>query len=388
MRLKAYTPHCIMSETIFATGQRVTKNNPLPRHLQVQNILRDLVTSGRLRPGDKIPAELNIADALGVSKMTINKAILALTAEGLFLREVGRGTFVALPTPKMGNGYTRIVLSFPEEATDVLQSDYYGSLCRGVAEFMEKAGPDVRCDLALVPLASRDYIAEEERDPADGRLIIAPRAESVASVEELWRQGKSVIVVGASWPGIKVCSLDADNAGGASAAIQHLVGLGHKRIALLYAEPDTSNTQDRVAGYRRALIQAHLAQDPALEIAAVHSWHIGDDARRRLTGLMREANPVTAVFAAGHYLALEAKNVIREANLRVPEDVSVVGFDDPLSAQLVYPPLTTVRQPLIEMGRRAAERVLNLIYGREERTLIREVLPTTLMVRRSSGPPP
>ena len=372
---------------MFDSIQRVSKNNPLPRHLQAQTILREMVTSGKLKPGDKIPAELHIAERLGVSKMTVNKAILALTGEGLFIRAVGRGTFVAPPVTKKENGYTRIVLSFPEEATDVLQSDYYGSLCRGVAEFLEKAGPDVRCDLALVSLAARDYVAEEERDPADGRLIIAPRAESIASVEELWRQGKSVIVVGASWPGVQVSSIDSDNFGGASAAIDHLTGLGHQRIALIYAEAETSNTQDRISGYRRALEQAGLPLDSDTEIPALYSWQIGAAARRKLTALFRNAaKPVTAVFAAGHYLALETKNVIREAGLRIPEDVSVVGFDDPLSAQLVYPPLTTVRQPLVEMGRRAAERVLNFIQGREERTLLREVLPTTLMVRRSSGP--
>lgn len=373
---------------MFFENQRVSTANPLPRHLQVQNILREMVTSGRLKPGDKIPAELPIADALGVSKMTVNKAILALTSDGLFIREVGRGTFVAFPDTKPAGGHTRIVLSFPEEATDVLQSDYYGSLCRGVAEFLEKAGADVRCELALVPLAARDYVAEEERDPADGRLIIAPRIESLPSIKELWRRGKAIVVVGASWPEIHVCTIDSDNVGGAQSAVQHLHGLGHRRIALLYAESDTANTQDRIRGYRRALEQLGLPFDSALEIAAAHSWHIGAPARHRLNALFRAKPPVTAVFAAGHYLALEAKNVIREANLRIPEDVSVIGFDDPLSAQLVYPPLTTVRQPLVEMGRRAAERVLNLALGKEERTLLREVLPTTLMIRRTAAPPP
>jgi DNA-binding LacI/PurR family transcriptional regulator len=81
-------------------------------------------------------------------------------------------------------------------------------------------------------------------------------------------------------------------------------------------------------------------------------------------------------------------NIIREAGLRVPEDVSVIGYDDPISAQLVYPPLTTIRQPLFDMGRRAAERLLRYVSGEESRTVIREVLPAQLIARRSTGPAP
>jgi DNA-binding LacI/PurR family transcriptional regulator len=122
-----------------------------------------------------------------------------------------------------------------------------------------------------------------------------------------------------------------------------------------------------------------------LEVHAEQVWRAGDESKKRLASLLSGPNPVTAIFAAGHYLALEAKNVVREAGLRVPEDVSVVGYDDPISAQLVYPPLTTIRQPLFEMGRRAGERLLRLVRGEEQRAVIREVLPAQLMVRRSTG---
>src|SRR5579871_3437857 len=80
---------------MLPTTLRIDKNHPLPRHFQVRQILQERVTSGFWKAGEKIPAETDIAEALGVSKMTVNKAILALTAEGLFYREVGRGTFVA-----------------------------------------------------------------------------------------------------------------------------------------------------------------------------------------------------------------------------------------------------------------------------------------------------
>ena len=371
---------------LFDATQKIDRDDSLPRHTQVKQILRDLVTSGRLKPGDKIPAELQIAESLGVSKMTANKALLSLVADGFLVREVGRGTFVApaggsepviTPAP-------RVTLSFVEGARNVLDSDYYGTLYRGIVDGLQGVGG--RVDIALSPVAMGDYQAEETAAPADGRLIIAPRAESVASIEALWADGKSLVVVGASWPTMGIPSVDSDNIGGAVEAVRHLISLGHERIGLVYAEPETANTQDRVAGYRRALETAGLPASGEWEIRAHQAWQLGSAARREIVSLTCARQPVTAFFAAGYYLALETMNTVRESGLRVPEDVSVAGYDDPLSAHLVYPALTTVRQPLYDMGRRAGERLIRLIRGDEARAPIREVLPAQLVVRKSTAP--
>jgi len=370
----------------------IDKNDPLPRHAQVQRILRDLVTSGALKPGDKIPAELQIADKLGVSKMTVNKALLALTADGFFVREVGRGTFVSPlndarvvgASDKDLGRYPRIALSFVEGARNILESDYYGGIYRGVADVLQARG--LVAELTLAP-APHDFLSEDETAPAEGRLIVAPRAHSVASIETLWKQGKPLLVVGASWPGMIVPSVDSDNVGGAIEAVRHLALYGHERIALLYAESETANTRDRIAGYRQALAQSGLPHDPTLEIAAELVYRAGDEATEKLTRALTGPRPVTAVFAAGYLLALDTMNIVREAGLLVPDDVSLVGYDDPLSAQLVHPALTTIRQPLYEMGRHATEALLRLVDGGGDvRETVRELLPAQLVVRRSSGP--
>ncbi len=390
---------------MFETIAKIDKFDPIPRHTQVQRVLHEMVRSGKLQPGDKIPAELHIADALGVSKMTVNKALLALTASGLFIREVGRGTFVApdaveavesADRPRSAAKAPRItlprkprlVLSFVEGARDVLDSDYYSRLYQGIAAALPVSLGTDGVNLVLSPLAAKDYLAEEIREPSEGRILIAPRAESIPSIEALWQKGASLLVLGASWPTMGVPSIDSDNIGGATEAMRHLIERGHQRIAFLFAEPNTTNIQDRLAGYRCALSAARLPQPVEYEISASAAWRVGDAAKAHLTGLLTQPSPVTAILAAGHYLALEAMNTVREAGLRIPEDVSVIGFDDPLSAQLVYPALTTVRQPLYEMGFRAGERVLNLMRGEESRTPIREVLPAQIMIRRSTAQAP
>jgi len=379
--------------SMFDGTTRIDKNDPLPRHVQVQRILREMVTTGQLKAGDKIPAELQLAEALGVSKMTVNKALLALTADGLFVREVGRGTFVAESDERIVPGgdfvfvpgdRLRIALSFVEGARNILDSDYYGTIYRGVVDALGALG--LEADLTLTPTAHDDYRTEDRFSPASGRLIIAPRAAGIPSIEALWAEGKSLIVVGASWPSMGVPSVDSDNIGGSVEAMRHLLDLGHRRIALVYAEEETANTQDRIVGYRRALSLAGVPTRPEFEVCAEAAWRLGEAAAVRLSDLMCGREPITAIFSAGHFLALEAMNVARTAGRRVPEEMSVVGYDDPLSAQLVYPPLSSVRQPLYEMGRRAAERLVRLMRGEEGRTPVREVLPAQLIARRSSVP--
>lgn len=377
-------------------------DDSMPRYKRVQMIVRGLMDEGRLRPGDKIAAEVQVADALGVSKMTVNKALNALAADGQLVREVGRGTFVASPSKEpsaiadvTANKRLDIALSFVEGARNVLDSDYYGALYRGITDALHGV-PGVHLHISAMRVS--DYIAEQGGPRVDGRIVIAPRRDSVASLRALWETKHPLVVVGASWPGMAMPCVDSDNAQGARAALNHLIGLGHKSIALLYAEPEAANAQDRMKGYEDALAEAGLPVRAACRVEAEAVWKAGTRARARLVELMRGSDcndtsgrndPVTAIFAAGYYLALEAMNTVRAAGLRVPEDVSVVGFDDPLSAGLMYPPLTTVRQPLHAMGKRAGELIVALLEGTYNTAVPAvEMRSTHLIVRNSTAAPP
>ena len=372
---------------------RVDKTTATPRHAQVREILRGLVTGGTFAPGDKIPAELQLAEQLGVSKMTVNKAVLALTADGLLVREIGRGTFVALlntPQPKsseIADAPRKIALSFVAGARDVLGSAYYGGIYRGVAAYLEDAGESV--EMAFSPADLADHRADADRNYADGRLIFAPRAEAIPGIEAMWQSGQyPLVVVGASWHTLNAPTVDSDNTGGAFAAVRYLLEQGHTRIVLLLAEAETANTQDRVAGYRRALSAAGIAARADYEIHAESACKVGA-ATDKLVSLLRDpAEPVTAIFAAGHYLALEAFNAARIADKRIPRDVSVLGYDDTTAADLIHPRLTVMRQPLREMGVRAAQRLLEQINNTANGVGVarRELLPAELVVRESVAP--
>lgn len=194
-----------------------------------------------------------------------------------------------------------------------------------------------------------------------------------------------VVMDPAGDPGTDVPSVGATNWQGGLAATRHLVELGHTRIASISGPSRMMCSRARVDGYRAALETAGLPVDPAL--LKVGDFHHETGYRAGLE-LLRSPNPPTAVFAGNDLQALGLYEAARELGLRVPEDLSIVGFDDLPIARLVGPPLTTVRQPLMEMAETAAKLVLNL--GREDGTsgATRVELATSLVVRNSTAAPP
>jgi LacI family transcriptional regulator len=169
-----------------------------------------------------------------------------------------------------------------------------------------------------------------------------------------------------------------DSAAGAYAATAHLVARGHRRIAHLQGDPLYDSARERRRGYERALREAGLPIDP--ELIRGDSWDpaSADAAVRALCAL---DDPPTAIFAANDNLAFRTLGILHVAGLRVPEDVALVGFDDiPLAAEMV-PPLSTMRIPLVEIGRRASRRVLQMIDSNTPSSAQTDVIVPELVER-------
>ncbi len=193
-----------------------------------------------------------------------------------------------------------------------------------------------------------------------------------------------VVMDPAGDPGADVPSIGATNWQGGLAATRHLVDLGHRRIGAITGPSRMMCSRARVDGYRAALETAGLPVDP--DLIRPGDFHHETGYRQGLELLRRPDRP-TAVFAGNDLQALGLYEAARELGLRIPEDLSVVGFDDLPIARWVGPPLTTVRQPLTEMAEAAAKLVLDL--AREEGTpaATRVELATSLVVRSSTGAP-
>ena len=218
----------------------------------------------------------------------------------------------------------------------------------------------------------------------DGALIVLPE-ESSEELERLLDAGYNFVVVD---PRLRlngrIPSVSAAHTSGADQAMRHLLELGHRRIAAITGPSGWVATEDRLRGYHAALAAAGLLPDPALEVESDFEIAGGAKAAEELLDL---ADPPTAVFAFNDNLAIGAIQAARSRGLRVPEDLSVVGFDDSEHATIVSPALTTVRQPLAELGRTAVSLLTRLLERQRFETLHIE-LGTRLVVRKSTGPAP
>jgi LacI family transcriptional regulator len=209
----------------------------------------------------------------------------------------------------------------------------------------------------------------------DGAVIVAPTASVTDATIPVVAVDPHTGKTGPS-------TVEADNVGGARAATQHLIELGHRRIAHIRGRTDLVSAQLREQGYREALVAAGIPFDP--ELVRVGGYRAAEttDAAREL--LSRSDRP-TAVFAANDLSAIRVLEIARELGLRVPEDLSVVGFDNVPEAANAVPALTTVAQPLHQMGAEAVRLLLGLLAGGTTEDHL--LLPASLVVRASTSPP-
>ena len=225
---------------------------------------------------------------------------------------------------------------------------------------------------------------------ADGTILVAPTVVDVESPHP-------VVAVDPNVGGMNIPTIAAQNFDGARDAVDHLVQLGHRRIGFVAGRPDLESARRREAGYRIALERAGITVDPSLIEVGEFQEETAALAARTL--LDRPDRP-TAIFAANDLSAIAVIGVARELGLRVPEDLSVVGFDNIPESALCDPPITTVDQSIQELGRLAVRSLLAMVQvddavadgavpvpGRTTAPTHFE-LPTRLVVRRSSGPAP
>jgi LacI family transcriptional regulator len=221
------------------------------------------------------------------------------------------------------------------------------------------------------------------RGMTDGAILLLPE-ESTDELLTLHETYPFVVVDPREPPPDGIPSVSAMHAAGAKAATEHLLALGHRRIGAIGGVPGWYANEERMIGFRAALAADGLLPDPALIVYS--DWRIprGEEAAEEL---LSRPDPPTAIFGFNDNVAIGALHAAQRRGLRVPEDLSIVGFDDTFQATIVTPRLTTVRQPLAELGRMGVSLLLRLIEG-QRLDALRIELATSLVVRESTGPAP
>jgi LacI family transcriptional regulator, galactose operon repressor len=276
----------------------------------------------------------------------------------------------------------------------------------GVAAVTERTGFDI---ILYTATNDRDYGPLIDRiltSSLSAGLLVMTHDQPLEPLVQLAEDGMPVVLVNTIGAEVPLPSVTADNYEGALLAMDHLLQLGHERIACVQGLMAYKCCQDRYRGYLDALRAAGLQPDPELTKPGDFAPDQIRARSRELFALPPDQRP-TAVFAHSDVTAYGVLAAAADAGLRVPEDVSVIGFDDIESAAQIRPPLTTIQQPFVEMGKRAAQLLLNRIGATDDTGTddgsqagggdgaeqvpagpVRISMPTSLIVRSSTGPAP
>lgn len=278
-----------------------------------------------------------------------------------------------------------IALVVPEPETRFFAEPYFSDILRGVGAAIS----DTEMQLLLIFAGSdreRERLAQYlAAHRVDGVLLVSVHADD--PLPDLLAQLEiPAVISGPRSAAETLTSVDADNYGGGRQAVEHLLSRGRRKVAHITGRLDVYGAQRRVDGYREALEAAGHEVDEALIEPGDFTEEGG---RRAMTRLLARRPDLDAVFAGSDVTAAGARQVLREQGRRIPEDVALVGYDDSAIARHMDPPLTSVRQPIVEMGRAMIDLLLEEVADRRptaSRVLERRrlVLPTELMTRTSS----
>ncbi|MGY3201857.1 LacI family DNA-binding transcriptional regulator [Streptomyces sp. TE5632] len=278
-----------------------------------------------------------------------------------------------------------IALVVPEPETRFFAEPYFSDMLRGVGAALS----DTEMQLLLIFAGSdrerqrlADYLAAHR---VDGVLLVSVHADDPLP-DMLARLEIPAVISGPRSAAETLTSVDSDNYGGARQAVEHLLGRGRRRIAHITGRLDVYGAQRRIDGYRDALRDAGHEVDDLLIEAGDFSEEGG---RHAMAALLERRPDLDAVFAASDVTAAGARHALREAGRRIPDDVALVGYDDSAIARHMDPPLTSVRQPIEEMGHQMIDLLLAEVADRRppaSRGLERRqvVLATELVERASS----
>jgi LacI family transcriptional regulator len=263
----------------------------------------------------------------------------------------------------------------------VVFDEYFARILHGVAD----AAYEHRLRLMLWPTrhehAREVALLDELREATDGGILVLPEHTSEELVAAL-SGGYPLVVVDPLAPlDARIPSVSAAHASGAEQAMGHLLELGHRRIAAITGPPGWVATEERRRAYRGALAAAGVTLDTALELEADFDFEPGTQAAAVLLDL---DPPPTAIFAFSDMIAVGAIRAARARGIAIPDELSIVGFDDSAYATVVDPALTTVRQPLNEMGVTAIDLLLRLMRQEAVDTLHLEPF-TRLIVRETTA---
>jgi GntR family transcriptional regulator, arabinose operon transcriptional repressor len=363
----------------------IDKNNPIPLYYQIKDDIFNDIESGKYAPGERLPAERLLTEKYGVTRMTVRRAIKFLIELGFLEARHGSGTYVsARKLSKMENGNKIIGVLVPD-----IQRGVMIDLIRGIEDEAMAAGYNTI-------LCNTDNLWEKAHVYAGQLLANGVKGVIYFPVQDIENGGRKedrnlelisrftdkripIVLVDHECKKITTDLVVSDNFGGGYEMTQHLVKMGHRRIAVVYDFEETS-TRDRISGHHKALRDDGIDPDPRL-IQKIKEYGFTESFSELIKRITRELK-VTAIFAMNDLLAADVYYHADRLGIRIPEDVSVAGYDDLPFSERLKTPLTTIHQPLYQMGREGFNLFMERLQKPKDQYR-KVVLPNRLIIRKS-----
>lgn len=331
------------------------------------------------------PTIYDVAREAGVSIATVSKI---LNGKGKISPSTRRRVLEAIE--RLGYQPNLLASALTGKRTQTLAllvPDVANPFFAEVARSVEDRGRALGFTVILCSTDNQDdrlarYLAVLKQKRVDG-LIIGTGVEDLRLLAELKEEGLPFTLIARDLRSLPVTSVRVDDFVGGYLAAQHLVELGHRKMAVLTESLKVMSSRERVRGFRQALEEAGV---PFPEEAVYTCAARVDDGRRKALAVLAAADPPTAIFAGNDLIAIGVLQAAKETGMAVPDDLSVVGFDNTVLATICDPPLTTVAQPIEEMGKQVVDWLVRELNG-EADVKQRVILRPELIVRASTAPP-
>lgn len=379
-------------------------NERQPLYVQIKDYFKERISTGKLSEDDKIPSEKELMEQFDVSRITVANALAQLAKEGWIYRIPGRGSFVsqgiqALLNPQKGQ---EVIAPYPMSVSSntsrrkmigfVLPSleDYFAiRMVQGIDKTLE--GTDYYLAIVLTHNSEereKEAIVELVQKGAVGLIIFPGDAETYnEEILVLKMRQFPFVLIDRYFPGVETDYVCSDGFLGAQLAVEHLWGLGHRSIAICSDSPlPTITVEERITGYMDALKKKGALINPALILTEFRIDYKGIEEEHPLYRYIKN-RMATAYITLNAKLGLHIVSIAKRLNIRVPEDISVVTFDDPSSGFEEFGSFTFVAQSEEELGREAMRILLNTLKtpSRANMGYNKIVLKPKLVIRNSTA---
>ena len=331
------------------------RDTRLPKYVQLADQVEEWITRQSIPVGTKLPSDRKLAKIFNVTSVTISRSFQILAEKGIINRRVGAGTFVA---SEPGGAFRplRIGLFCFEFPTP--EDYYYGEALNAFNSFWNKHKGNV----LTLALEASEYRAAIDEYELDGAMVLCPSKEYIPYIAELRAENFPIVSVGIKFtdPELDNCSFGTNHRETVRKAVKRLIDLGHRRIGLIYRDEGVSVAEERLAGYQQGMWDAQNPVNPEWIIATKPGEAMLDVGR--VVKMIRQEKP-TAFLIACYKQIIPFYSLMAREGFRIPEDCSVVAFDDPEYASQLHPPLTVYSQPVESFSRAAASLLLAWIKG-------------------------